>query len=254
MELTYPPGPADVPANLTQATPAYKRHAWLAVAGLLLFVLLYFLLAGWFAWTAYRLLAGVVNGGGNAFWGGVVGVCAAFLAIFMLKALIFVKHGGQSDDIEITAREQPALFAFLHRLADEAGAPRPHRVFMSPTVNAAVFYDLSVLNLIFPSKKNLLIGLGLVNVLSLGELKAVFAHEFGHFAQRSMAVGRWVYIAQQIAAHIVTKRDALDSLLRGISNFDFRIAWVGWLRSARCRVKWKCRPIWWPCRSPAATR
>lgn len=240
MEFIYPPGPTAVPADLTLPTPAYKRHAWFAVAGLMLFVVLYFLLAGWFGWTSYRLLAGSLKGGDNAFWGGVIGVCAAFLAIFMLKALIFVKHGGESQDIEITAKQQPRLFEFLFRLADEAGAPRPHRVFLSPTVNAAVFYDLSLLNLFFPSKKNLLIGLGLVNVLSLGELKAVLAHEFGHFAQRSMAVGRWVYVAQQIAAHIVHKRDALDSFLRGLSRFDFRVAWIGWVLSL---IVWSLRSL-----------
>ena len=47
-------------------------------------------------------------------------------------------------------------------------------------MNAAVFYDLSIFNLFFPSKKNLEIGLGLVNVLNLGEFKAILAHEFGH--------------------------------------------------------------------------
>jgi Zn-dependent protease with chaperone function len=68
-----------------------------------------------------------------------------------------------------------------------------------------------------------------VNSLNLSELKAVLAHEFGHFAQRSMAVGRWVYTAQQIAAHIVVQRDILDRFLRGLSNFDLRVAWIGWL-------------------------
>jgi Zn-dependent protease with chaperone function len=229
MEQIYPAGPESVPENLTRPTAAYKQRAWLAMAVLLLFVLLYFFLAGWFSWTAYRLIAGAINGGGWSFEGIVVGFCAAFLAIFMLKALVFVKRGGKSDDIEITADQQPRLFAFLHRLADEAGAPRPYRVYLSPRVNASVFYDLSILNLLWPSKKNLEIGLGLVNVVSLGELKAVLAHEFGHFAQRTMAVGSWVYVGQQIAAHIIAKRDALDEFLINLSNTDFRIAWVGWL-------------------------
>lgn len=44
-----------------------------------------------------------------------------------------------------------------------------------------------------------------------------------------MAVGRWVYTAQQIAAHIVVQRDILDRFLRGLSNFDLRVAWIGWL-------------------------
>ncbi len=102
-------------------------------------------------------------------------------------------------------------------------------MYLSGRVNAAVFYDLSIANLLLPSRKNLEIGLGLVNVLTLGELKAVLAHEFGHFAQKSMAVGRWVYIAQQIAGHIVARRDALDAFLTRLSRFDLRIAWIGWL-------------------------
>jgi Zn-dependent protease with chaperone function len=209
------------------------------MGGLALFVLLYLALASWFSWTACRLFASLAHGA-EPLWTFVAGVCSAFLAVFMWKALVFVKHRHAIDDIEVTASEQPRLFAFINRLADEAGAPRAHRVFLSPRVNAAVFYDLSVLNLLFPSRKNLEIGLGLVNAVSLGELKAVLAHEFGHFGQRSMAVGRWVYIAQQIAAHIIAKRDALDAFLRGLSRVDLRIAWVGWLLSL---IVWSIRSL-----------
>ena len=55
---------------------------------------------------------------------------------------------------------------YLEALLSKAGAPRPHKVYVSPRVNAAVFYDLSILNLVLPSKKNLEIGLGLVNASS----------------------------------------------------------------------------------------
>jgi len=98
-------------------------------------------------------------------------VCSAFLAVFMLKALFFVRRGGMADTLEIKAEQQPRLFEFINRLADEAGAPRAHRVFLSARVNAAVFYDFSILNLLFPSRKNLEIGLALVNVLSLSEMR-----------------------------------------------------------------------------------
>src|SRR5262245_6306825 len=224
MSLSYPPGPESVPPNLTAPSAAYKRHAWLAMLGLAAFIALYFALSAWFAWTAWRLLGGMFGANGNfELPGFLAGVCAAFLAVFMLKALFFLQHRYEIDDIEITRAEQPALFEFIDRLADEARAPRAHKVYLSPRVNAAVFYDLSLLNLIVPSKKNLEIGLGLVNVVSLGELKAVLAHEFGHFAQRSMTVGRWVYVAQQIAAHIIAKRDALDRFLQQLSRIDVRM-------------------------------
>jgi Zn-dependent protease with chaperone function len=244
MESLYPAGPASVPAGLTAPTGNYRRNAWLAMLGLAGFMLAYLGLMAWFGWTAYRLVAKLLAGAGGD--GGalvtlLVAGCTAFLAVFMAKALIFRRRTEVSSaDIEISAAQHPELFAFLHRLADEARAPRPYRVFLSPRVNASVSYDLTLLNLLLPSRKNLEIGLALVNVLSLGELKAVLAHEFGHFAQRSMAVGRWVYVAQQIAAHIVAKRDALDTVLATLSRLDLRIAWIGWALSL---VVWSIRSL-----------
>ena len=241
MDSLYPAGPSAVPAQLTAPSAAYRRHAWLAVAGLLAFATAYFALMGWFGWTAFRMGSSLVTGEGeNSLISAIVGVCALFLAAFMAKGLVFLKRGQASRDLELKPADQPELFAFLHRLADEAGAPRPKRVYLSPRVNAGVFYDLSLFNLLLPSRKNLDIGLPLVNALNLTEFKAVLGHEFGHFAQRTMAVGRWVYVAHQIASQLVGRRDALDSFLAGLSRTDFRIAWVGWVLSL---VVWSIRSL-----------
>ncbi len=236
----YPPSPAGVADDLTAPGPAYKRQAKVALLSLLLFIMLYLALTGWFAWTAYNYFVNASQVEQGALWGYGFAAAAAFLSVFLLKALFFVNRGGEVNDIEVTADDEPRLFEFLYRLADEAGAPRPHRVFLSARVNAAVFYDLTLLNLIFPSRKNLEIGLPLVNSLTLGEFKAVLAHEFGHFRQGSMAVGRWVYVAQQIATHIVYQRDILDRFLVGLSSIDIRIAWIGWVLRL---IVWALRAI-----------
>lgn len=241
MDSLYPAGPSAVPAQLTAPSSAYRRHAWLAVAGLLGFAIAYFALMGWFGWTAYRVLRTLLAGdSGNSLANVIVGAFALFLAAFMAKGLVFLKRGQASKDMELKPADQPELFAFLHRLADEAGAPRPKHVYLSPRVNAGVFYDLSLVNLLLPSRKNLDIGLPLVNALNLGEFKAVLAHEFGHFAQRTMAVGRWVYVAHQIASQLVARRDALDTILATVSRLDLRIAWVGWLLSL---IVWAIRSL-----------
>lgn len=241
LDSLYPAGPSAVPAQLTAPSAAYRRHAWLAVAGLLAFVIAYFALMGWFGWTAIRMLRSLLSGeGGSTFINGLVGACALFLSVFMAKGLFFLKRGTASKEMELKPAEQPELFAFLHRLADEAGAPRPKRVYLSARVNAGVFYDLSLFNLLLPSHKNLDIGLALVNTLNLTEFKAVLGHEFGHFAQRTMAVGRWVYIAHQIASQLVARRDALDGFLAGLSRTDVRIAWVGWVLSI---IIWAIRSL-----------
>lgn len=229
MSTLYPKGPEAVPSGLTTPSNSYKKQAWLACFGLLLFIGIYFGLASWFGWTAYRLMNSAFMGNASSYLGVISGLPALFLSVFMFKALFFVKRGAESKDIELSKEQEPALFDFLYQLADDAGAPRPHKVYVSPRVNAAVFYDLSIFNFIFPAKKNLEIGLALVNVLNLGELKAVLAHEFGHFAQRSMKIGNWVYIAHQVAAHLVVQRDIFDRFLDGLSRFDLRIAWIGWI-------------------------
>jgi Zn-dependent protease with chaperone function len=237
MTTTILSEPAPLLAQLPRPSAAYKRMAWLAGAGLVLFLALYFLLAGWFLWTAYRL---TLRADDATFTGYAVGICALFLAVFMLKPMFFVRRGSVEGTVEINQAQQPRRFAFLYQIADGAAAPRPHRVLLSSRVNASVFSDLSLLNLIFPSRKNLEIGLALVNALTLGEFRAVLAHEFGHFTQRSMAVTRWAYAAQQIAAHLVARRDKLDAMLRTLCRIDIRVAWVGWLLSL---IVWSIRSL-----------
>src|SRR5215510_11159892 len=110
MSVAYPPGPESVPPNLTAPSAAYKRHAWLAMLGLTVFIALYFALSAWFAWTAWRLLGGMFGANGNfELWGFVAGLCAAFLAVFMLKALFFIQHRYEIEDLEITREQEPQL-------------------------------------------------------------------------------------------------------------------------------------------------
>ncbi|PCJ94771.1 MAG: hypothetical protein COA50_10275 [Flavobacteriaceae bacterium] len=227
MTSLYTSGPKNVPKELTKPSKSFKKHVWLSVLALIAFITLYFILTIWFGRLSYNMFRG---SGGFLNYG--LGAGFALLFLFMLKSLFFLAKREENPMRRyVQEKDEPVLFNYLYQLADEAGAPRPHKVFLTDRVNASVSYDLSLINLLFPSKKNLEIGLGLVNVLTLGEFKAVLAHEYGHFAQRSMLLGRYVYTAQQIAARIVGKRDILDKLLAGLSSIDLRVAWIGWILS-----------------------
>jgi len=236
----YPPSPVNVPESLTKATSSYRRQAMWAMLGLALFIYLYLALTGVFGYITYATFMALSEPNGFEIGRLVVFFCSALLTVFLLKSLFAIRKMGTPSGLEVFEEDQPELYAYLHQLADEIGAPKPHRVFLTPEVNAAVFYDLSILNLIFPSKKNLIVGLGLVNVLNLSEFKAVLAHEFGHFSQRTMMVGRWVYVAQQIIAHMVSVRDWLDNIVQFISRIDVRIAWIGWILQL---VLWSLRSL-----------
>jgi len=237
---SYPQGPEEVPEKLTQPAASYRLHAWSALLGLLGFVGLYVALLLWFAWRAWSMAASALRGGDHTLIAILASSAFAFLTLVMVSGLFVGRATSDPSRVELSEAQQPELFAFLNRLAAEVGAPRPHRVYLSPRVNASVFYDLRLGNLLRPAKKNLEIGLGLVNLLDLGEFKAVIAHEFGHFAQGSMRVGRWVYVAQRIVGRVVAERGALDKFLDGASRIDFRVAWIAWLLRL---VVWSLRSL-----------
>lgn len=154
---------------------------------------------------APRTLAVGIRGRGaiNVIGGGTVVIAA--LLLFLLKGLLFRDRVSRDGFHEVTRQEEPGLFEFLDRLVIETGAPSPRKVYITPEVNAAVFYEPSILSLVLPTPKSLVIGLGLVNYLTLSELKAVLGHELGHFSQRAMKVGAYVYTAQRVVADLVTR-------------------------------------------------
>jgi Zn-dependent protease with chaperone function len=207
----YPPGPSGVPADFTQPTPKYRREVTVVLTSLVLSFLFYLFLVIGSAWLCYWLITASwppppprgQRGGDPTVIFRVVGIiCLPLLFLYLLKGLFKVSRPDPSLQIEITEAEQPELFAFIRQICHDTGAPPPSRVYVSPEVNAAVFYQSSVLSLVMPTPKNLLIGLGLVNVLNLSEFKAVLAHEFGHFSQKSMKVSAYVYIANKVFADI----------------------------------------------------
>jgi Zn-dependent protease with chaperone function len=162
-------------------------------------------------------------------WRIIAGILAGVLCLFLVKGLFKWKSDKRGMRIEITSGEQPILFAFIQKVCRDTHAPLPHRVYVSPEVNAAVFYHESILSLFLPAPKNLLIGLGLVNELNLSEFKAVLAHEFGHFSQQTMKLGRYVYTSNRVIADLVFGRDWLDAVVEMIGRLDIRIAFVAWI-------------------------
>lgn len=162
------------------------------------------------------------------FWMIVLGIASGVLCLFLVKGFFKWRKAEESKRMEVTEKVQPDLFAFIRRLCGDTRAPFPHRVFLAPDVNAAVFYNESLLSLVLPTPKNLLIGLGLVNRLNLTEFKAVLAHEFGHFSQNSMKLGTYVYTANRIIGDLVFGRDWLDGVVSFLRRLDIRIAAFAW--------------------------
>jgi Zn-dependent protease with chaperone function len=229
MAIPYPPPPANVPADLTAPSPRYKRHTWFALLALSVFAITYFAIAGWLAHTSYRLFRALWVVKTNEVWLAGCGILAAFVSLMMLRGVLRLGRKPITGMTQIFAKNEPALFEFIYRVADEVKAPKPAAVYISTEVNASLFYQVAFYNLFWPVKKNLHIGLGLINVVYLSEFKAVLAHEFGHFAQKTGVIGRYVYVAQRIAGEFIGARGRMDSIIMAISSGDLRLAWIGWI-------------------------
>ncbi|MCI0740543.1 MAG: M48 family metalloprotease, partial [Gemmataceae bacterium] len=180
------------------------------------------------------------DGGGIILFKIFGGILALLLFLYLLKGFFKFERAEKSTFVEIFEEEHPRLFAFIERLCEETGADLPARVYVSFEVNAAVVHDKGFINLFWPSKKNLLIGLGLVNVINLTEFKAVLAHEFGHFSQKSIKLNGYLYMSDRIVGDIVYGRDWFDRFLDVWKCVDIRLSFPAWIFSG---VLWCLRKL-----------
>jgi Zn-dependent protease with chaperone function len=221
--IPYPPGPKDVPENLTEVNAEYKLRVILVLTCLIIFLGMYFGLvvgSGLMVPLSLVLIPPPLSI--------LVCVLSVLMFLFLLKGLFKRRPVEKTLRVEIKREDQPELFAFIEKLCAETNAPFPHKVVLTPEVNAMVYYNESILSLFLPTPKNLLVGLGLVNALNLSEFKAVLAHEFGHFSQDSMKLSTYVYVANRVIGDMVYGRDWLDDTLDSLTRTDIRIAVFAW--------------------------
>ncbi|ROI01215.1 hypothetical protein EGI16_18715 [Chryseobacterium sp. G0240] len=209
-----------------QVSEDFKNKSKSAILAIGIFVIVYILL---FLFTV--LLAVACIGGGilliiakPMFLTLMLGIGAAgtgvFIFFFIIKFL-FKKHiNDRSHLTEITRTQEPALFKMIDEIVAEAGTDFPKKVYLSYDVNASVFYDSSFWSMFLPIKKNLTIGAGLINTSTKQELKAILSHEFGHFSQRSMKVGSYVYNVNQIIFNLVNDDQSYRNSVESWANIS----------------------------------
>lgn len=222
----YPSTPVDVPESLTQPSAAFKKEVVRVMTSIFLFFIVYVVLII----LALALAAASVYGGlmliisVPKFITVMVGIGLMGLGImvffFLIKFMFAVSKVDQSGHIELKEEDQPELFAFIRQVTKDTQTPFPKKIFLSPEVNACVFYNSSFWSMLFPVKKNLQIGLGLVNALNLSEFKAVMAHEFGHFSQRSMKLGSFVYNVNRVIYNMLYDNSGYSSVINKWANMS----------------------------------
>jgi len=200
----------------TQATKAILAISFFIVTYLIILILAFLLtglcIAGGVFLVAIRpMFITIALGIGLASLG-------VLILIFLLK-FIFKSHKvDRSHLIELNENEEPELYKMITEIVHNVGTSFPKKIYLSSEVNASVFYDSSFWSMFLPIKKNLLIGLGLVNTVTKEELKAILAHEFGHFSQRTMKVGSYVYNVNQVIFNILFDNESYEGLMQRWAN------------------------------------
>lgn len=205
---------------------SFQQQATRAVSSIVLFVLVYlFLFIAVLGLSVLCVYGGVMLILAKPSFitlmlgGGMVGL-AFFVFYFIIKFLFSRNKVDRSALLEVSATEEPALFEFIRETAAETGTPLPKKVYLSSDVNACVFYDSGFWSMLLPIKKNLQIGVGLVNSVTVSELKAIIAHEFGHFSQRSMKVGSYVYHVNHVMYNMLNDNESYNNMIGRFANMS----------------------------------
>ena len=215
----YPASPLIPDYSFLNPNQNFKDKAYRMIIGIMLFILLYLSLI---AFAGVLLVASIMGGFGIialkpnfitlAIGFGLIALGVMFF-LFLIKFIFAKSIESIAEEREINEKDQPELFAFIRQLTTEVKTRFPKKIYLIPDVNASVSYNSSFWSMFLPVRKNLRIGLGLVNSLTISEFKAALAHEFGHFSQRSMKVGSYVYTVNKVIYNLVTHHDTWDQTI-----------------------------------------
>jgi Zn-dependent protease with chaperone function len=142
------------------------------------------------------LLALLAFGLRHAAWLSVkLGLLVGALLLVVLRSL-WVRLEPPSGE-PLGRQEAPAFFALLDRLVSRLHTARVHCVLITEDFNAAVM-QLPRLGILGWYRNYLLIGLPLMQCLSVQQFEAVLAHELGHLSRGHARMGNWIYRLRRV--------------------------------------------------------
>ncbi len=119
-----------------------------------------------------------------------------FAAFLLLLACVIVRSLWVTfpppQGLKLNRDQVPYLFALVDELTTKLQAPRFHNILLNQQFNAAVV-QIPRLGIFGWQENYLLLGLPLMQSLSLEQLKAVLAHELGHLSGNHSRFAAWIY-------------------------------------------------------------
>lgn len=213
----------------------FRKNTTKALFSIFLFIVVYLtfailsvLLTFYLGKLAFHIFTNAPNFG-SLILAFIIASFGLLISIFLFKFIFSNNKYDRSDLLEIDVREEPELKEMIQDIVDQVQTHFPKRVYLSDNVNASVFYDSTFWSMLLPIKKNLNIGLGLVNTVSQEELKAILAHEFGHFSQQTMKVGSYVYNVNRIIFNMLYENNSYGRLISYWSGIHALVSILVWI-------------------------
>jgi heat shock protein HtpX len=141
-----------------------------------------------------------------------VTIACAATAFVILTSIVPRRQRFEPPGPELAQYRAPALHRMVGDVAERAGQEPPAQIYLAPDVNAAVTQRGGLLG--FGGKRVLLVGLPLIDALTVRQLRAVIAHEFGHFHAGDTRLGPWFYRTYDALERTVIALHEAESIWR----------------------------------------
>lgn len=130
-----------------------------------------------------------------------IGLGAIYSLVAIVRSL-FIRIKQQDPGPQVSRSEAPALWDTVEEVARKVNARPVNKIFVTPMPEVAVTERGGMLRRMFGGGERILIlGMGALPGMTRSQLRAILAHEYGHFSNRDTAGGG---LAIQVRASILT--------------------------------------------------
>lgn len=174
------------------------RLFWFALFGFLypvLIAVISLFVAAAAAWGAYRIPTDPFL---TVFL--IIAVLGLAVTAIVIRAqwISFPKPDGH----RLTRQEASKLFELVEEIRDKLDAPRIHSIYLTNDFNMAVIGQPRF-GFFGPQENLLIVGLWMMESLSVEEIRSVIAHELGHLSRKHNRLNFWLYRLSRIWAKLV---------------------------------------------------
>jgi Zn-dependent protease with chaperone function len=180
---------------------SWSIFAWAAVAASSVVITYLLTLSLGLFFTAFGVMLTVSMLSRDISFGGILLVAFALtVGGTVLWSLIPRKDRSEPEGVPIDLSQEVRLRAELEAIAQTMNERLPSEIYLVPVANAAVLERTGR----FGRRRIMLLGLPLLQMLSVSQFRAILAHEFAHFYAGDTRLGPWVFQARDKMARVVT--------------------------------------------------